>query len=95
MRKDLVLSFCRPRDFYHTCYGLSGLSIAQHVNGAVSGRTSVVGNPNNELVIFSFITTLKTKAKGLNFCRLFAIAGVDSSDLQFGSNCCDERAEVF
>jgi protein farnesyltransferase subunit beta len=20
----------RPRDFYHTCYGLSGLSIAQH-----------------------------------------------------------------
>lgn len=39
----------KPRDFYHTCYGLSGLSVAQHVGGSHLGSTSVVGSPLNEL----------------------------------------------
>ncbi|XP_057372129.1 protein farnesyltransferase subunit beta-like [Daphnia carinata] len=59
----------RPRDFYHTCYGLSGLSIAQHVNGVVSGRTSIVGNPNNELALTHPVYNLGVNAvmRALNY----------------------------
>lgn len=35
------------RDIYHTCYALSGLSIAQHGTGA--GDPYIVGRPGNEL----------------------------------------------
>ena len=34
----------KSRDFYHTCYGLSGLSVAQHSPG---GRPIVVGDAEN------------------------------------------------
>ncbi|KAG6462257.1 protein farnesyltransferase subunit beta [Manduca sexta] len=37
----------KPRDIYHTCYGLSGLSVAQHGTGARD--PFVVGSPSNEL----------------------------------------------
>ncbi|CAG9565506.1 unnamed protein product [Danaus chrysippus] len=37
----------KPRDIYHTCYTLSGLSIAQHGTGANNPYT--VGTPHNEL----------------------------------------------
>eukprot|EP01129_Flabellula_baltica_P004199 TRINITY_DN1437_c0_g1_i1.p1 TRINITY_DN1437_c0_g1~~TRINITY_DN1437_c0_g1_i1.p1 ORF type:complete len:324 (-),score=64.63 TRINITY_DN1437_c0_g1_i1:28-999(-) len=37
---------CRP-DYYHTCYGLSGLSIAQWNTLHYPNRTTVLGNPNN------------------------------------------------
>ncbi|RDD41265.1 Protein farnesyltransferase subunit beta [Trichoplax sp. H2] len=38
----------KPRDFYHTCYGLSGLSVAQHVGNQYKTKR-VVGDPENEL----------------------------------------------
>ncbi|XP_049877825.1 protein farnesyltransferase subunit beta [Pectinophora gossypiella] len=37
----------KPRDMYHTCYTLSGLSVAQHGTGV--GDPFVVGSPRNEL----------------------------------------------
>ncbi|XP_026742999.1 protein farnesyltransferase subunit beta [Trichoplusia ni] len=37
----------KHRDIYHTCYALSGLSVAQHGTGA--GDPFVVGRPKNEL----------------------------------------------
>ncbi|XP_045502785.1 protein farnesyltransferase subunit beta [Colias croceus] len=37
----------KPRDIYHTCYTLSGLSVAQHGTGA--GDAFVIGSPTNEL----------------------------------------------
>ncbi|XP_071454031.1 protein farnesyltransferase subunit beta [Hetaerina americana] len=39
----------KPRDVYHTCYGLSGLSVAQHFSSQEGSTTCIVGNPNNEL----------------------------------------------
>eukprot|EP00096_Caligus_rogercresseyi_P011580 TRINITY_DN4584_c0_g1_i3.p1 TRINITY_DN4584_c0_g1~~TRINITY_DN4584_c0_g1_i3.p1 ORF type:complete len:182 (-),score=42.36 TRINITY_DN4584_c0_g1_i3:174-719(-) len=38
----------KSRDYYHSCYALSGLSVAQHSGSATS--TSVLGPPSNELV---------------------------------------------
>lgn len=49
-KMKVLISFSRPRDFYHCCYGLSGLSIAQHVNSSLSGSLAVVGSSQNELV---------------------------------------------
>lgn len=40
----------KPRDYYHTCYLLSGLSVAQHFGGGILGTTCVLGDPKNELV---------------------------------------------
>lgn len=39
--------FYRPRDLYHTCYTLSGLSVAQHGTGALDPY--VIGSSRNEL----------------------------------------------
>lgn len=36
----------KPRDVYHTCYNLSGLSVAQHFIG---GKRKIIGCSNNEL----------------------------------------------
>lgn len=41
----------KPRDYYHTCYLLSGLSIAQHFGDGILGTTRVLGDPKNELAI--------------------------------------------
>ncbi|KAH8295222.1 hypothetical protein KR018_008869 [Drosophila ironensis] len=38
----------KPQDLYHTCYTLSGVSIAQHSESAV--RPEVLGDPINELL---------------------------------------------
>ncbi|KAG7166951.1 protein farnesyltransferase subunit beta-like [Homarus americanus] len=38
-------------DFYHTCYTLSGMSVAQHFSAASIHKKSVVGHPSNELML--------------------------------------------
>lgn len=40
----------KPRDFYHTCYCLSGLSIAQHFSEGKLESQCVVGSPSNKIV---------------------------------------------
>lgn len=37
----------RPADLYHTCYSLSGLSVAQ--NFSSTKPPLIIGNPNNEV----------------------------------------------
>lgn len=37
------------RDYYHTCYTLSGLSVAQHFIGGAARNNLVIGHPQNEL----------------------------------------------
>lgn len=44
---NCLIIFFRPRDVYHTCYTLSGLSVVQH--GTSIGSAFVVGTPRNEL----------------------------------------------
>ncbi|XP_078000575.1 protein farnesyltransferase subunit beta-like [Glandiceps talaboti] len=39
----------KARDHYHTCYTLSGLSVAQHFTSGSLSHESVLGHPNNEL----------------------------------------------
>jgi len=39
----------KPRDYYHTCYCLSGLATAQNFAGGTIKKTTVIGNPENEL----------------------------------------------
>ena len=41
----------KPRDFYHTCYCLSGLSVAQHLTEGRLQHTEVVGSPTNQLLL--------------------------------------------
>ncbi|KAB7500745.1 Protein farnesyltransferase subunit beta [Armadillidium nasatum] len=45
-------------DLYHTCYTLSGLSIAQHFIVGNRHKKVIVGNPSNELRYYMFINTL-------------------------------------
>lgn len=40
----------RSRDFYHTCYCLSGLAIAQHFGSGDLHHELVLGIPENRLV---------------------------------------------
>lgn len=47
---DFVL---RSRDFYHTCYCLSGLSIAQHFGNKDLHHELVLGRDENRLVRIS------------------------------------------
>lgn len=37
----------KPRDTYHTCYTISGLSIAQH---SLNGKLYILGTQNNKVV---------------------------------------------
>ncbi|CAG5132348.1 unnamed protein product [Candidula unifasciata] len=39
----------KARDHYHTCYCLSGLSVAQHFLGGLLSNDIVIGNPQNRL----------------------------------------------
>ncbi|XP_064600059.1 LOW QUALITY PROTEIN: protein farnesyltransferase subunit beta-like [Liolophura sinensis] len=39
----------KPRDYYHTCYALSGLSLAQHFAGGKLAHKYVIGSPGNEV----------------------------------------------
>lgn len=45
----------KSRDFYHTCYTLSGLSVAQNMP---DGQEAVLGDESNLLVIIPFISGL-------------------------------------
>ena len=45
------IAFFRARDYYHTCYCLSGLAVAQHFAGGKIAHLNVLGDPQNELVI--------------------------------------------
>lgn len=47
---ELSICPCRSRDFYHTCYCLSGLSIAQHFGSGAMLHDVVMGVPENVLV---------------------------------------------
>ena len=51
-----VCDLCfRTRDYYHTCYCLSGLSVAQHFADGKYSCTRVVGNKDlNEVVSIIF-----------------------------------------
>lgn len=58
MRKQLkvlltkfIQFHCRARDIYHTCYTLSGLSVAQHLP---NGKVDIVGDETNLLVKMFF-----------------------------------------
>jgi len=42
----LFILLVSGRDYYHTCYCLSGLSIAQH---SPNGKKDILGIPENEL----------------------------------------------
>lgn len=39
----------KSRDYYHTCYNLSGLAVAQHFMTGNPGEASIWGHPSNEL----------------------------------------------
>lgn len=39
----------KNKDYYHTCYALSGLSVAQHFASGQIGRVKVVGHQDNEV----------------------------------------------
>lgn len=41
--------YCRPRDIYHSCYTLSGLSVSQY---SPDGSIDVVGRKKNLLVSY-------------------------------------------
>jgi len=40
----------KHRDYYHTCYTLSGLSVSQHFSTSTNRETKVFGHPSNELL---------------------------------------------
>ena len=49
LRLVYVVSF-RPRDYYHTCYCLSGLSVAQHFSEGRLSQEYILGSDENQLV---------------------------------------------
>jgi len=50
VRGGLIDKPGKHRDFYHTCYTLSGLSICQHFKSKSVHNITVFGDPSNELV---------------------------------------------
>lgn len=46
----LLSTWFRLRDYYHTCYCLSGLSIAQHFTEGKLKNEIIVGHENNKIV---------------------------------------------
>lgn len=46
----VVYSVFRSRDFYHTCYCLSGLSVAQHFGNMELHHEMILGREENRLV---------------------------------------------
>lgn len=47
---NMPFPIARSRDFYHTCYCLSGLAIAQHFGSGDLHHEVVLGAPENRLV---------------------------------------------
>ena len=62
-RGGLVDKPGKSRDYYHTCYTLSGLSVAQHLP---CDRTAVLGDPENILVMQLIILNKITKPKPIS-----------------------------
>ncbi|XP_030744971.1 protein farnesyltransferase subunit beta isoform X2 [Sitophilus oryzae] len=63
----------KPRDIYHTCYSISGLSIAQHF----LNEKHVLGSYRNELVVTHPLYNIRPDlvAKGLIYFRNFNSGG--------------------
>ena len=47
--------FYRNKDYYHTCYALSGLSVSQHFASGRIGKIKVVGPSENVVVSNAFL----------------------------------------
>lgn len=80
----LAFPMPRPRDFYHTCYTLSGLSVAQH---CLKDTPTVVGNSSNLLVSVTTLRFLrKTKQRRivLWFCFFTLYIEASLSELNGG-----------
>ena len=50
VRGGLIDKPGKNRDFYHTCYTLSGLSLCQHYRTRTRDKTECFGDPSNLLV---------------------------------------------
>jgi len=50
---------CRTKDFYHTCYCLSGLSVAQHFAVGRQSCTQVIGNKQLNEVVGTLVVACK------------------------------------
>ncbi|XP_065324792.1 protein farnesyltransferase subunit beta-like isoform X2 [Gordionus sp. m RMFG-2023] len=50
----------KPKDYYHTCYALSGLSVAQH---SFNNKPFIIGNPNNDLSYIHPLYNLEINAE--------------------------------
>ena len=51
LRGGLIDKPGKGRDYYHTCYALSGLSVAQYIMSATSpDDANVIGPDNNKVV---------------------------------------------
>lgn len=72
----------RPPDTYHTCYTLSGLSIAQHAESGKS-EPNVVGGPENEIIPTHPLYNIHGKAVSqsiLHFAKLNDLMDYDDED---------------
>ena len=65
----------KSRDFYHTCYCLSGLSVAQHFVNQHHSRLTLVGQPDNVLASVHPVFNIGNKdaAEALAFFRKLPI----------------------
>lgn len=68
----------KPRDHYHTCYCLSGLSMAQQFTGGKLAHTNVVGSPENLLRVVHPVFNLTVEAVAVS-SNHFKHQGVPSS----------------
>ncbi|XP_066940758.1 protein farnesyltransferase subunit beta [Macrobrachium rosenbergii] len=50
-RGGLIDKPSKSPDFYHTCYTLSGMSVAQHFSSGSVHKKCIVGKPTNELAL--------------------------------------------
>ena len=69
----------KSRDFYHTCYTLSGLSVAQNMP---DGQEAVLGDESNLLVIIPFISGLL-----ILLYIYFHVLGYNPSFVQYWKRC--------
>ncbi|XP_070577391.1 protein farnesyltransferase subunit beta-like [Ptychodera flava] len=69
----------KSRDHYHTCYTLSGLSVAQHFASGSLGHELVLGHPNNELRRIHPLYNIGLKA-ALDAHKYFTSLSVPGSD---------------
>lgn len=54
-KNGIINFFFRSRDYYHTCYCLSGLAIAEHFIGDGVQNVEVAGDKKNILVGAFFV----------------------------------------